>query len=117
MARHTLTRTATGFSLPFLLAGEPRHPTLNLPERELTTALLQFGKPRRTSLRCIHLERGHGFRALDGQGIYRISEGRSDGYIDITTSISLSVSHRVSTCAMRAVVASRIEVTSVDLVK
>ena len=114
MVRHSLTGTATGFSLPFLVAGETRLPTLAVPNLGLTTVLLQFGKPRRTN-RCIHLKCGHGSRALDGQGICRISESLLDGYIGITASISLSVSRKLSIPVVYKVTTSRIAMTSAEL--
>jgi cytochrome c oxidase subunit 7c len=52
---HKLTRIATGFSLPFLLAGETTpDPSRFLAQHILTTVALQSGKQRRTN-RCIQV--------------------------------------------------------------
>lgn len=90
MARHRLMHPATGFSLPFLLAGEALRVILPNVSSILTELPLQSGKPRRTN-KCNHSQHGRGFLALQGQSVCRIRDGPQSDRIDITASISSSV--------------------------
>lgn len=90
VAGRRLMHTATGFSLPFLLAGEPPSTVVRDIGTKLTALLLQSGKPRRTNRRNL-LQRDSGFRARQGQSVCRILGGAWGDCIDITASISLPV--------------------------
>lgn len=71
IASNPLTQIATGFSLPFLLAGE--FPTMCLCSHNsiLTLVLLQFGRRRRTN----EPRRWHDFRVSGNEGACRIRGG------------------------------------------
>src|SRR5690349_11430004 len=58
-----LTGTATGFSLPFLLAGKLSPAFASSPRPRLTALLPQSGRQRRTSRKRFHTNYGHGLRA------------------------------------------------------
>jgi cytochrome c oxidase subunit 7c len=93
-----LTVTATGFSLPFLLAGETSTPALHTPNYFLTAVAIQCGRQRRTNKRDMAVL-GHGFRPRQGQRICRILGLSANDCIDTTTSISLSVfTHLTGQC-------------------
>jgi cytochrome c oxidase subunit 7c len=74
---HALTATATGFGLPFALAGESPSSTTYDFDYVLTMLVLQSGRQRRTSPR--RTDRGHKgvFRMTRSYGTCRISRGPS----------------------------------------
>lgn len=75
---HTLTPTATGFSLPFLLAGKRSPAATPRPRSLLTVPSPQSGRQRRTSRRCSHTRHGHGLRAWGEMGTCSISGDPGD---------------------------------------
>jgi hypothetical protein len=78
-----LTEIATGFSLPFLLAGKDFWLRAILTYSALTPPVPQSGRQRRTSLKCSAFKCGHGFRATRGLGICRINGGPAKTVLDI----------------------------------
>jgi cytochrome c oxidase subunit 7c len=94
MATHELTAPATGFGLPFALAGEMTCSKLCLCGLVLTRAVLQSGRQRRTSRRCT--EHGCGSVPLGACGICRILQGPRTIILEITASVSLPAINIVS---------------------
>jgi hypothetical protein len=78
MGRYRLTAAATGFSLPFLLAGKLSRAITAPLRTQLTIPALQSGRQRRTSRKCFQRYFGHGLRALGFMGNCSISGGPGD---------------------------------------
>ena len=70
-----LTGTATGFALPFLLAGEILIPIPSFWDSFLTAASSQSGRRRRTSRKRDEIENVHWSRVPGKRGTCRLSGG------------------------------------------
>jgi hypothetical protein len=86
-----LTAPATGFGLPFALAGEAPSSIIYNCEHVLTMVVLQCGKQRRTSLRRIDRRNEEVFRTTGGCGTCRISGGPEIEYTRHQHQILLSL--------------------------
>ena len=73
-----LTGIATGFSLPFLLAGKLSPAVIIQLRSLLTLHALQSGRQRRTSRKCFRTSYGHGLKALGNMGNCSISGDPGD---------------------------------------
>jgi len=95
IAAQELTGTATGFGLPFGLAGKILNPTSYHTNCLLTRMVPQSGRQRRTSRRCTRTRQGRGDGSFGAHGTCRINRGPADYYTRHTASISFSVFNTV----------------------
>jgi cytochrome c oxidase subunit 7c len=98
IAGQELTATATGFGLPFGLAGKTPYSILRFLEHALTRVEPQSGRRRRTSRKRSRTQHGHGhgYGALEAHRTCRIYGGPRMTILDTPASISLSVFNAVS---------------------
>jgi cytochrome c oxidase subunit 7c len=99
IAAQELTATATGFGLPFGLAGKTPYSILRFLEHIILTWVEpQSGRRRRTSRKRSRTQHGHGYGygLLEAHRTCRIYGGPRTTILDTSASVSLSVFNTVS---------------------